>query len=69
MKKRFTILAAAFALLAFLAIPMGMRGQSDYSTDYTGNITLSAAGGSNASTCVINISNNPKLVRAAKQVP
>jgi len=28
MKKRFTILAAAFALLAFLAIPMGMRGQT-----------------------------------------
>ncbi len=59
MKRKFTILAAAFALLAFLAIPMGMWGQSDYSTDYTGNITLSTAGGSNASTCVINISNNP----------
>ncbi len=28
MKKRFTILAAVFALLAFLAIPMGMRGQT-----------------------------------------
>ena len=28
MKKRFTILAVAFALLAFLAIPMGMRGQT-----------------------------------------
>ena len=28
MKKRFTILAAAFTLLAFLAIPMGMRGQT-----------------------------------------
>ena len=28
MKKRFAILAAAFTLLAFLAIPMGMRGQT-----------------------------------------
>ena len=28
MKRKFTILAAAFALLAFLAIPMGMRGQT-----------------------------------------
>jgi hypothetical protein len=28
MKRRFTILAAAFTLLAFLAIPMGMRGQT-----------------------------------------
>jgi hypothetical protein len=36
---------------------MGMRGQSDYSSDYTGNITLSTEGGANASECVINISN------------
>ena len=28
MKRRFTFLMAAFALLAFLAIPMGMRGQT-----------------------------------------
>ncbi len=28
MKRRFTILTAAFALLAFLAIPMGMKGQT-----------------------------------------
>ena len=28
MKKRFTILMAAFTLLAFLAIPMGMKGQT-----------------------------------------
>ena len=28
MKKRFTILAVAFTLLAFLAIPKGMRGQT-----------------------------------------
>ena len=34
MKKRFTILAAAFALLAFLAIPMGMRGQTRTEVTY-----------------------------------
>lgn len=57
MKKRITFLMAAFTLLAFLAIPKGMRGQNDYSSDYTGNITLSTEGGANASTCVISISN------------
>ena len=56
MKRRFTILTAALALLVTLAIPMGMRGQSDYSSDYTGNITLSTTGGSNASDCEIIIS-------------
>ena len=56
MKRRFTILTAALALLVTLAIPMGMRGQSDYSSDYTGNITLSTEGGANASECVIRIS-------------
>ena len=30
MKRRFTILTAAFALLAFLAIPMGMKGQTTH---------------------------------------
>ena len=48
---------AALALLVTLAIPMGMWGQSDYSSDYTGNITLSADGGTNASACRIIISN------------
>ena len=57
MKRKITKLMAALALLAFLAIPMGMRGQSDYSSDYTGNITLSTEGGANASACIINISN------------
>ena len=56
MRRKFTFLGAAIALFAFLAIPLGMRGQSDYSTDHTGNITLSTDGGSNASECVINIS-------------
>ena len=56
MKKRFTILIAAFALLTMLCQPNKAVAQNDYSTDYTGNITLSTIGGSNASTCVINIS-------------
>ena len=30
MKRRFTILTAALALLTFLAVPMGMRGQTTY---------------------------------------
>ena len=41
MKRRFTILTAALALLTFLAVPMGMWGQStvtfDASTDITAN--------------------------------
>ena len=45
MKKRFTILMAAFTLLAFLAIPMGMKGQSTeiaytFSDYYDSNTTL-----------------------------
>ncbi len=41
MKRRFTILTAAFALLAFLAIPLGMRGQSATFTpdDFSGQGT------------------------------
>ncbi len=39
MKKRFTILAAAFALLAFLTIPMGMRGQTRESYSETYDVT------------------------------
>lgn len=31
--------------------------QSDYSSDYTGNVTLSTDGGSNATACYVNISN------------
>ena len=36
MKRRFTILTAALALLAFLAIPMGMRGQAPVGTTLWG---------------------------------
>ena len=35
MKRRFTILTAALALLAILAIPMGMRGQTSASETIT----------------------------------
>ena len=53
--KKITFLTAAIALLAFLAFPLGMWGQSDYSTDYTGNITLSTTGGTSASVCKVII--------------
>ena len=39
MKRRFTILTAAFALLAFLAIPMGMMGQTRESYTATYAVT------------------------------
>lgn len=55
MKKNFTLLITALTLLTFLISPMAMRGQSDYSADYTGNITLSTTGGSNASDCLVVI--------------
>ena len=46
-----------FTLLAALLLTCGLCwAQTDYSEDYTGNITLSTDGGSNASACVIAIS-------------
>ena len=57
MRRKFTFLSVAIALFAILAIPLGVRGQSDYSTDYAGNITLSTEGGANASECQVIISN------------
>ena len=56
MKRKFTLLIAALALLTMMASTGTALGQSDYSSDYTGNITLSTAGGTNASDCVIAIS-------------
>lgn len=53
--KRITILTTAIVLLAFLSIPLGMWAQSDYSTDYTGNVTLSTTGGTSASACKVAI--------------
>ena len=56
MKKKFTILiTAALMLLTMMARPVTVWGQSDHSTDYTGNVTLSTDGGSNASACTIKI--------------
>ncbi len=58
MKKKITFLiAAAVMLLTMMASTGTMWGQSDYSSDYTGNITLSTTGGSNASACEISIGN------------
>ena len=58
MKRKFTFLiAAAVMLLTMMATTGVMWGQSDYSTDYEGNITLSTAGGSNVSACTIKIGN------------
>lgn len=58
MKKKFTILiTAAFMLLTMMATTGEMWGQSDYSTDYTGNITLSTTGGTQATTCLVKINN------------
>lgn len=40
MKKKFTFLIAALALLSFLAVPMGMRGQTrDYAVLYSADFT------------------------------
>ncbi len=45
-------------LLCALIVGSGtMWSQSDYSTDFTGNVTLSTSGGTNASTCIVNINN------------
>ena len=50
--KKITFLTAVFALLAFLAIPMGMWGQA---TTYTSNVTLPLSG-TNVSSCKVIIS-------------
>ena len=55
MKRKFTLLIAALALLTMMAQPGRAWGQSDYSTDYTGNITLSTTGGTSASSCKVKI--------------
>lgn len=56
MKKRFTFLIAAYAALMLIFLPGTVKGQSDYSTDYTGNITPAA--GTNAESCTVVISEN-----------
>ena len=61
MKRKITILAAAFALLAFLTLPVGMRGQSDYSNTETSNVTLTTIGGTNTYTCQVNNNDGIKV--------
>ena len=47
----------AIMLVSFVCAAFTMVwAQSDYSTDYTGNVTLSTTGGTSASTCVVKIS-------------
>ena len=53
MKRNFTRILAAFALLVGLTIPMGMWGQGNYSATYSSNCTLTA--GTNGSSCIINV--------------
>ena len=56
MKKKFTFQMALFALM-LITMPKIMMGQGDYSTNYTGNVTLSATGGTSASACKVVINN------------
>ena len=53
MKRNFTRILAAFALLVGLTIPMGVWGQGNYSATYSSNCTLTA--GTNGSSCTINV--------------
>ena len=55
MKRNITKFLAALALLVFTMPSLVAWGQSDYSTDYTGNVTLSTTGGTSASACKIII--------------
>ena len=55
MKKTFTLLIAAIAAILMINQPLTSWGQSNYSTDYTGNITLSTTGGTNATACAVVI--------------
>ena len=59
MKHNFLKSLRLCAFVALVLCSVGMAwGQSDYSTDYTGNITLSTSEGTEATACTINISNN-----------
>lgn len=53
MKRKFTLLLAAFALLTMITPPLWVMGQSDYSEVYTSNVTLTK--GIHASDCKIKI--------------
>ena len=65
MKRRFTILTAALALLTFLAVPMGMRGQTKATV--TDNMTASALAATGTSyTAFSNVSLTSDAVYAGK---
>ncbi len=56
MKHNFLKSLRLCAFVALVLCSVGMAwGQSDYSTDYTGNITLSTSGGTNATACKVII--------------
>ena len=51
--KHFNLLKTLLLLCALIVGSLSGWAQSDKSSDYTGNITLSTAGGSNASSCLV----------------
>lgn len=51
--KHFNLLKTTLLLCALIVGSLSGWAQSDKSSDYTGNITLSTAGGSNASSCLV----------------
>ena len=53
MKRKFTFLMTALLLLT----GMSLWGQTNYSTTYTSNVTLSTTGGTSASTCKVVVNN------------
>ena len=53
MKRKLTFLLTALLLLT----RMSLWGQSDYSSTYTSNVTLSTTGGTSATNCKVIISN------------
>ena len=56
--KSFRLRVGMLAALMLTALAGTAWAQSNYSTDYTGNVTLSTDGGTNASECDITISSN-----------
>ena len=51
MKQKLTFFLTALLLLTGI----GLRAQSDHSTDYTGNVTLSTSRVTKATACKVNI--------------
>jgi len=55
---RKTTLLKTFLLLCALMVGGSVWAQSDHSSDYTGNITLSTSGGTQATDCIVNINSD-----------